>query len=681
MTTLSDRLDFPNLKKIVLAEVTAGLALRFWTLRTGCAYTWEATTDLRVTSVKGNGVPLTLRDSAPLVEANAGSYYWDQAAGKVYAHPTGSVSPYTQTVQAIVLFCWATQPRIYNGIYYEDRISSLPTLSQRIEAKFGDPGQIGNGSVTFRNNDGYFDRLTDLQWDAGRVTLKLGADDPMLSASATGAAISDGATTDTALDGALTDTLGDGALIDLGAAVAFPVHAQMAYADFEQLGVWVFRKWDLNEEEFTASIEEPKGNLKKKIPLEFYDRATYPNIAESAIGKPIPRSYGRVYDVEPVCIDTTARQFKVAGHAVHSLAGVRVFDGATSAWNDVPFATTDEANGEFTLAGADWDGDAQVAVDLIGRMRDSGDPMDNWSDVLDDLLRYVGETDATINTTAFAAARTALILGTDSDLVDVSRCRVSLDLRETVELYDVVTRCNAAVGAYIQTGFDGKFRLDVFEPAAGETAVLFDDSSIKSFVEEVNAETIYSKVRALYQRRTAQDYSQITLQERAEAQYLQGSASAVLREFGEPLPLDLTADAEYVAQRTLIAEGERVRVWKSRLSHRAWTLMPGQYVRIDWTRGAINSVFEVLEVRRNLSDTKWVEVTLGNLHGFGDNVGFLTDDAPTFPASLGGGSCAAWDDAWAADLKRWARQNVAFVTDDYGFADTTDADSLCGKVV
>lgn len=181
MTLLADRLDFPNLRKIVLAEVTAGLALRQWTLSAGRTYTWEALTDHRIASVRAAGAALTSRASVALVESNAGSYYWDQAAGKVHVHPAGSVSPYAQTIQALVAFHWATEPRVFNGIYYEDRIASLPTLTQRIEARFGDPGKIGSGEIALKNEDGFFDRLTGLQWDAGRVVLKLGAEDPLLT--------------------------------------------------------------------------------------------------------------------------------------------------------------------------------------------------------------------------------------------------------------------------------------------------------------------------------------------------------------------------------------------------------------------------------------------------------------------------------------------------------------------
>lgn len=181
MTTLSDRLAYPDVKITVLAEVQAGQHLKFWSLTASQTYTYEATTPHRVSDVRENGASLTSRASVALVEANAGSYYWDQTAGKVHVHPTGSVSPYAKTIQALVSFRFSTRSRVVNGLYYDGRIKSLPSLSMRIEAVFGDPGQIGGGTLVLHNEDGFFDDLGDLEWDAGQVDLKVGADDPLLS--------------------------------------------------------------------------------------------------------------------------------------------------------------------------------------------------------------------------------------------------------------------------------------------------------------------------------------------------------------------------------------------------------------------------------------------------------------------------------------------------------------------
>lgn len=195
MTTLTDRLAWPNLKKVVLVEVTAGEHLRHWTLDSGSV--WYATTiagaSRHVIDARENGVSLTEGASTAL---SAGQWYWDRAAGRVYVCCTGSVSPYTKTLQSIIRFCFSSAGRIYNGVYYDPRVLSLPSLSMKIEHQFGEPGVLGTGNIELANGDGFFDELSGLQWDAGTVTVKMGADNPLLS-QAVDLSVPDGVYTET----------------------------------------------------------------------------------------------------------------------------------------------------------------------------------------------------------------------------------------------------------------------------------------------------------------------------------------------------------------------------------------------------------------------------------------------------------------------------------------------------
>jgi hypothetical protein len=175
VTVLTDRLGSPNTRKVALLEMTAGQRMVFWTASGSNSY--YASTDYRVVGMRENGSVLYERASAASVDSTAGTWYWDQAAGRVYVHPTGSVNANTKIYQAIVWFGFGTAGRIANGRYYEGRIKSLPSLSMRIEPTFGDPGQIGSGSVSLVNSDGGLDDLSSLQWDAGESVLKLGIDE------------------------------------------------------------------------------------------------------------------------------------------------------------------------------------------------------------------------------------------------------------------------------------------------------------------------------------------------------------------------------------------------------------------------------------------------------------------------------------------------------------------------
>jgi hypothetical protein len=247
MTVLTDRLAFPNLRKVFLIEGTAGQRLILWTLTPAQTNTYETTTALRVSDVKEDGVSLTPRSSIAQVEANESSYYWDQSAGKIYVHCTDDVLPAERTLQAIVSFYFSNYPRVYNGIYYDPRISSLPKLSIRVEKQFGKVGQLGAGNVILRNEDGYFDLLSALQWDAGVAVMKMGVDPP------TG--------------------------------------GEAAYSEFDTVGTWLIKEWQRKGTDFLLKLEEIKARLKRKIPFEFYTRKTFPLMRESDVGNPIQIAY------------------------------------------------------------------------------------------------------------------------------------------------------------------------------------------------------------------------------------------------------------------------------------------------------------------------------------------------------------------------------------------------------
>lgn len=678
MSTFTDRLAYPNLKKVVLLEITAGEHLRHWTLDAGSVYyaSTVAGASRHVIDVRENGVSLAEGTSTSLA---AGSWYWDPAAARVYVRCTGSVSPYTLTLQAIIRFCFSDTGRIYNGIYYDPRLTALPSLSMKIERQFGEPGKLGTGNVELANRDGFFDALSGLQWDAGSVTVKMGADDPLLS-FAPDYSLADGFLSTDGEDGFLSDEPMDGFQAPSSASVF--ARAECAYADFDTIGTFRVSAWSTKDEAFSLSLEDKRKDLKKKIPTDFFDRTTYPNMEENSVGEAIPIAYGVIYDVRPTCIDLPLLKFKVAGHAIKDFIGCRVKDGTTEAWVDVAFASTDEANAEFTLSESDWDRQAEVAVDFIGKVDGDGALMDNAADIVEDLLMtYLGVTAAEIDATTFLESWTRLYLGDDPDGVAVNARRPSLCISKAEDATKILGKINGLVGSYLFPDASGVHRFVVFEPEPGNSVEVFDeaDGGLFSFTEEVTAEEIISSVRAEYQYRTQQDYPQVVLYDRAQGQYLQGAAAPVLLD--EEVPCDRLNDATVWAQRSARLQGERQRIYKAVVSHRGWMMLPAQQVRIVYERRGINQIFEVLEVKRSLSNTLRVELIVGDLHGFGIETGFLSVDSPVFPDSLGGGSAEVWDADWTDAQKAWARQNIGYISDDYGFADATDPDSFNTLIV
>ena len=63
--------------------------------------------------------------------------------------------------------------------------------------------------------------------------------------------------------------------------------------------------------------------LNTQLPTTRYNTTTYPTIDPSFDGAPIPIAYGNLHNIVPVCIDTSAKTYKLAGHAIHAIDEIR----------------------------------------------------------------------------------------------------------------------------------------------------------------------------------------------------------------------------------------------------------------------------------------------------------------------------------------------------------------------
>ena len=690
MTTLTTRLPWPNIGSNVLTECTAGERLKHWTAAGGgYTNTYYATTiagaSRPVNAVNENGTALTERASIALTNSNAASWYWDRTNSRIYVHPTGSVSPYTKTIQSTLMFCFAIRAEVLNGRYYEGRLSELPMLSSRVETKFGDPGKIGGGNISFQNEDGFFDALASLDWNAGTCTLKMGADNPLVSIPED-YSLADGFIGDSGSDGFFSDPAYDGFESAASKSVA---HTASSYADYDTMGTWRITGWEKDLRTFKLVLEERMGILKKKIPVATWERSEFPSLREDDEGKPKQIAYGYIYDAKPVCVDTVNYKFRVAGHAIKDFLDFRVIkenaDGL-SYWVTVTPDANDEATAEFTLNAADWDGSADVACDFIGRKNADNSTMENASDVIADLIfTQAGELAAYKDATSFAASRTVLLVGTDSDGAEVSRSRISMYIDKEIEVTKVISQINEVVGSYVFCDKTGKYKYIVFDPQPGQGSTTFTDSEVADWNELIDAEEMLTSLKVEYQHRQARDYPQTVTCARTDTQYWQG-ASAAVSDVAEEVPLDRLSDARYFGQRTIRMRGEPIRTFTAKLSRKAWTLEPGDTIIVTLDDRSVNNIFEVLGVKRNLAKTAWVSVVLSDFHGMGDQTGFWTAESPTLPtrfaslAGYGSGAASPWNAAWHADIKAWARQNLGYWTDEYGFADSTDPDSYMPSV-
>lgn len=201
--TFAEWAVWPDREEIVLAELTPRLVLTGWTATGGGApncYQVACPTHVghasvpggvyrRVVGLQQNAAPLTERTSLALCNSNAGSWFWDEAAGTLYAHTTTAADPDTFTVVAAsVRFYLATTGLVLDrvdgdastGIYHQPWLrGEAPVVVQEVEDILFGVKVTPNGGLAATNGHGFWHTVVArdggaYEWKHARVSVLLG---------------------------------------------------------------------------------------------------------------------------------------------------------------------------------------------------------------------------------------------------------------------------------------------------------------------------------------------------------------------------------------------------------------------------------------------------------------------------------------------------------------------------
>ena len=712
---------------VVLAKISVGVWCRAWVLH-GATYTYKVALTEPATSVRWNRTTLlTQAASVAAVESTVGSWFWED--GFLYVRATSGQTVFSNVIQAVVTLAFSMpDPRLVSGIQYFPRIKSIPNLSQRIEAYFGGVGQIGGGSMSLENSDGYFDDKESWQWDGGKVEIFCGADVP-------------------------TSVSGD--------------------ADYMHLATWIVEDWSRTRDEFTLRLKEPKSKIKAQIPTLEFDRATFGNIEESVVGQPIPIAYGTIIGAKPIVVDPGSKRFKVASHQIISLNGVRIrndssqqvsqslrtlqvaayvgpkpitnltlrtylpnvqitgithptitwvrkdrieevwaaitaigqyyyayvegwlylsqlgfdLDNAgnsvvnweinTSAWIPTTFKTVDLINAEFTL-GDDWANGKEVAVDLVGKPDANGFPLENAPDVIRDLLEYVGETEFDAGVWSLVQPEKEKLRLGKQDTKTVYRRALSLYITKKKDVLQQISEINAVCGTYVYTNEFGQYYCGVWEPYPLSVDPL-TSAQILEFSESDDTQQIVTKAVANYRISEQEKLKQTETRESASTQFVRDQANPIVEE--KDLPFFSDRDAIDWAGQTLFMRSQPLRKLNVTVP---WQYLSGYAVGgilpVKLKEKQISQTFEIIE-RTIDFNRKTIRFVLGDMRGIGNKMGWWVSDSEVLPTSFAGlagygSGSVTWNKNWAPEIKDWARNNYGYWTDNNGFADPTDPDSF-----
>lgn len=200
--TFAEWATWPDREEVVLVELTPALVLSGWTAVGGGAPnsyqvscpalvgTSQVTGGVyrRVVGLRENGTALTERASLAACDANAGSWFWDEAAGLLYTRTSSGGDPDTFTVfSALVRFYLATTGIVLDridgspstGIYHQPwLVGDVPALVQEIEDVLFGIKVTASGQVSATNAHGFWHTVIAPDgayvWKNRAVTVYLG---------------------------------------------------------------------------------------------------------------------------------------------------------------------------------------------------------------------------------------------------------------------------------------------------------------------------------------------------------------------------------------------------------------------------------------------------------------------------------------------------------------------------
>ncbi len=526
----------------------------------------------------------------------ANTFMWDWQNQRLLAC-LGGPSPMQRDKTALLMatYRFSDGPTDAGGYRWRPWLTSLPSLTSRVATDFNGIPQIGGGTLVLQNENHFFDSRKGQNWDAGRCVLKMGA-------------------------------------------------SGLPWAQFVTLATFVPSSIGMTDKNFSINVQDPKVLLDALFPSVLYDSITHPNIDPSSVGQPVQLVYGVNKGIVPVCIDTVALVFKVAGHAILSFDGVRVQDQTTNSWEVKNFLSTNAATGEFTLSPVDWQVGQGVVVDVSGKKRTNGTLMDNPAEILKDMLLALGQP---VDAAGFETARLwydAGFRGSDiKDRVSVRAPSVYLDTQ--AKAISTIEEIMVNVRAYLVTLPNGNFSMVPFRNYQGSTLPLVtDNNSLEAGLQLTTSGSSSSRVQAGSKTTQANVNFAIQSAEGFQQVYTYTSPSNRLTR-GLALEVPVTVDslftkpddAAYLAQSLVNDFRVDPKVYTLEMKWLPFTWGAATHIHYVSARHGIDVVLEILQLSLNLTARK-VTMMLGNLRGFEQSSGFWvlsTDLTPT-------GASLAW---------------------------------------
>lgn len=583
--------------------------------------------------VTANGTALTERASSALVDANAGSWYWDAAAGVLYLRPT-SGTPDSYTLLAARRLYFATAPVVLEqtagdpttAVYYQPWLTGeVPQVRRQVEDLLSGLTQFPSGHVSFTNGH--------------RAWYGLVASDGLWGWKNTLAKFYVGGSYD-------GNTLGR--------------------ADYAPIAAMLVEDVAPTETVCAFLLQPLRRITELELPVTPLFETTYPNLGNGVRGTKKWIGYGRA-TIKPDLTDTVTSQgvYTIADaayqtlFAVHAVYAIRKDTGAWTTLTETTHYTKDLTACTVTITSATYPhADYEIAVDVTGKPDGAGSYLRTYGPIVQDILTtHLGVAASSIDATAFGAV--AADASTDLALW-IKAPRTIASILSTSEP-ESASLGRSVMGTVQQTAA-GLWTARIFNTDIDSITTTLRREDLASFEPKPKLKIIYTGVRVYYGYDHAKQQWSVVEVTDATIQYKTGSrdrldlytylvSASDARTMAERYMLlagAVTVEAEFEERGALLAQlnaGDKVYV----------TYTPAPNV----TGAYASEPFEVLDLVVRYAPKLSVSGLLGNLRGLGGRVGRWT--ASTAPA---------WAAATAAE-----RLASGFWSDSAGLIDPADPSS------
>ncbi len=527
-------LDEVITNRAVLCELQPAEALSGWAAVGGQPNTYSvswsslfATTYVpggvyrRLDEVRQNNLALTVRTSIALVNANLGSYFFDEAASVLYVSTTTGATPASVASMAAVfsLFFGTEAIDDLGGQLYEPRLTGdLPLVQAQAEETFTPSKTFVDGTITLLNTHGPFDRWAKLfAWKNKRARLLLG---------------------------------GGG----------LPVSDYQVLATLRLEGHPAVR-----DDVAIFSVRAQASRLEQTVPVTVLTRTAYPTMADGVEGSYAPLLYGAVKKMPAPCVSsyavanpditgppptleeqigpsflpaafhTAAFQdvYLVADPAHQALAavtGVWARERSTGALVALPTTAYTVNLAACTVTITDY----TYRIDLMDILIDARVATETFGAMVSDLLQILGEPAAGVDATSVSTTDAAVPFP------------LGMWIREPTQAVTVVSQWQQSVLGRVWVSRAGVWTVSALDAATAITPVAtLEDYDFARFEPVSRIDPLFARVRCYHAFAPGVQEWQVAEARDDETAYLQETDDAFVVETS----LVERVDAELMAQR------------------------------------------------------------------------------------------------------------------------------------